>query len=87
MGNSWGWESFGGFVTCQQLVGPSEGEGRGGAEAGGAPVGRSTSQGLGGGAGGAALAFQLHPGPTLCLWPRVTLAVLFDLSEPQWPPL
>lgn len=24
VGSPWGWESFQGFVTCQQLVGPSE---------------------------------------------------------------
>lgn len=53
VGSSWGWESFRGFVTCQQLVAPSEGvehgdvdtgcaTGRGGGD-------RAPGQGPGGG--------------------------------------
>lgn len=64
MGSSWGWESFGGFVTCQQLAGPSEGEGHADADAGCIPVGRSAGWGLRGGAEEAALELQLQPGPT-----------------------
>lgn len=58
-GEQRGWESFRSSVTCQQLAGPAEGEGRSDADTGCALMGRSAGQGPGEGRE-AALELQLH---------------------------
>lgn len=60
--SGWGWESFPGFVTCQQLAGPPDGKGHADGDAGYAPGQRSWSRTC----GQAGLEGQPHGAPTAC---------------------